>query len=114
MPQVLNNFGNFKCRPEDTSSYEKAVLKNSIFCFHLLNLYSIFFRTICFLYILFKSFTKSVFTSKLSVTSMMGAVYQWNKEVWECNTVLYVRLSYSVHYIVLQMTLKLLAGMLCN
>ena len=47
-------------------------------------------------------------------TLLVIVVYQWNKEVWECNTVLYVRLSYSVHYIVLQMTLKLLAGMLCN
>ena len=41
-------------------------------------------------------------------------VYRWNKKVWEYNTVLYVRSSYSVHYIVLQLASKLLAGMLCN
>ena len=41
-------------------------------------------------------------------------VYSWNKKVWEYNTVLYVGSSYSVHYIVLQLASKLLAGMLCN
>ena len=44
----------------------------------------------------------------------VGVVYRWNKKVWEYNTVLYVRSSYSVHYIVLQLASKLLAGMLFN